>query len=211
MNERSENGGVILAIGVVLMLVLLLLAGGGFVYVLLARQGAEMRAAATMARAAETQARQNLEQARAAELTAVARQTHQKKRDVSSDEGSIVVAIEALLRDQEQAWNAGDINQFMEHYWKSDELTFSSGGQTTRGWNATLQRYRERYSTPEKMGKLKLDKLEITTLGASAALVLGQWQVEREREPLSGNFSLVVRKFADRWLIIHDHTSRLAE
>ena len=99
----------------------------------------------------------------------------------------------------------------MEHYWKSEALTFSSGGKTTRGWAETLNRYRERYPTPEKMGRLRLSGLEITPLGDSAALVLGQWNVERESEPLSGNFSLVVRKFDDRWLIIHDHTSRKTE
>jgi ketosteroid isomerase-like protein len=59
------------------------------------------------------------------------------------------------------------------------------------------------------MGKLQFNQLEITALGESAALVLGQWHVERDPEPLTGNFSLVVRKLADRWLIIHDHTSRL--
>jgi beta-aspartyl-peptidase (threonine type) len=116
-----------------------------------------------------------------------------------------------MLRTQEEAWNEGDIDTFMEHYWKSDDLTFSSGGKTTRGWDATLNRYRERYPTREQMGRLTLDGLEITPLGNAAALVLGQWNLERESEPVSGNFSLVVRKFDDRWLIVHDHTSRLTE
>ena len=96
----------------------------------------------------------------------------------------------------------------MDHYWKSDALTFSSGGKTTRGWTETLNRYRQRYSTPEKMGHLTMSGLEITPLGEGAALVLGQWSLARESEPLKGNFSLVLRKIGDRWLIIHDHTSR---
>jgi beta-aspartyl-peptidase (threonine type) len=96
----------------------------------------------------------------------------------------------------------------MEHYWKSDDLTFSAAGKTTRGWTATLERYRERYPTPEKMGRLALSGLAITPLGDNAALVLGKWQVERESDPLTGNFSLVLRKFDDRWLIVHDHTSQ---
>ena len=61
------------------------------------------------------------------------------------------------------------------------------------------------------MGRLSLSGLEITPLGDSAALVLGQWKLERESEPVAGNFSLVLRKFDDRWVIVHDHTSRLAE
>jgi ketosteroid isomerase-like protein len=122
---------------------------------------------------------------------------------------SIRTAVESILRAQEAAWNRSDIDAFMEHYWKSDALAFSSGGKTTRGWTETLNHYRQRYPTPGKMGRLSLSHLEITPLGNSAALVLGEWSLERESEPLSGNFSLVVRKFNDRWLIVHDHTSQL--
>ena len=125
-------------------------------------------------------------------------------------------AIEAVIRAQQEAWNGGDVAAFMEHYWKSDDLTFSSGGKTTRGWQATLDGYRERYPTREKMGRLTLGELKITPLGEvtaqnGAAFVLGQWKLERESEPVGGNFTLVFRKIDGRWVIVHDHTSRLAE
>jgi beta-aspartyl-peptidase (threonine type) len=121
-------------------------------------------------------------------------------------------AIEAVFRAQQEAWNRGDVNGFMEHYWKSDDLTFSSGGKTTRGWQATLDRYRQRYPTREKMGRLTLSELEITPLGDTAAMALGRWKLDRANdEPIGGNFTLVLRKLDGRWLIVHDHTSRLAE
>jgi L-asparaginase / beta-aspartyl-peptidase len=120
-------------------------------------------------------------------------------------------AIEAVFRAQQNAWNRGDVAAFMDHYWKSDDLTFSSGGKTTRGWQATLDRYRERYPTREKMGRLTLSGFEITPLGDAAALVLGQWKLDRQSEPVGGNFTLVLRKLDGRWVIVHDHTSRLAE
>jgi uncharacterized protein (TIGR02246 family) len=115
--------------------------------------------------------------------------------------------IRAVLAQQAEAWNRGDIDAFMEHYWKSDELTFSSGGQTTRGWKSTKENYQRRYPTREKMGRLTFSQLEITPLGNEAALVLGRWRLERE-EPVGGNFSVVFRKIDGRWVIIHDHTSR---
>jgi len=71
--------------------------------------------------------------------------------------------------------------------------------------------YRERYPTREKMGRLTFGELEITPLGDAAALVLGEWKLDRESEPVSGNFSLVFRKIDGRWVIVHDHTSRLTE
>src|SRR4051812_48671874 len=120
-------------------------------------------------------------------------------------------AIEAVLRAQQAAWNAGDVPAFMDHYWKSDDLTFSSGGKTTRGWQATLDGYRKRYPSREKMGQLTLSSFEITPLGDTAALVLGRWNLDRPSEPVGGNFTLVLRKIDGRWLIVHDHTSRLAE
>jgi ketosteroid isomerase-like protein len=120
-------------------------------------------------------------------------------------------AIEGVFRAQQDAWNGGDVRAFMDHYWKSDDLTFSSGGKTTRGWQATLAGYLERYPTREKMGRLTLSGLEITPLGDAAALVLGQWKLDRQSEPVGGNFTLVLRKLDGRWVIVHDHTSRLAE
>jgi beta-aspartyl-peptidase (threonine type) len=119
--------------------------------------------------------------------------------------------IKAVFRAQVDAWNRGDVDAFMEHYWKSDELTFSSRGRTTRGWQATLDGYRKRYPTREKMGRLTLDGLEITPLEGVAALVLGEWKLDRASEPIGGNFTLVLRKIDGRWVIVHDHTSRLEE
>jgi uncharacterized protein (TIGR02246 family) len=116
--------------------------------------------------------------------------------------------IRAVLTAQAQAWNGGDIDAFMQHYWKSDELTFSSGGQTTRGWQRTKENYQRRYPTREKMGQLTFFDLEITPLGDAAALVLGRWKLTRDESPVGGNFSLVLRKIDGQWLIIHDHTSR---
>ncbi len=127
----------------------------------------------------------------------------------TSQEKAAREELEKVFRTQQEAWNRGDVDAFMEHYWKSDDLTFSSGGKTTRGWKATLARYKEHYPTRESMGRLTLSEFEITSLGDAAAMVLGQWKLEREKEPVGGNFTLVLRKFEGRWVIVHDHTSRV--
>jgi beta-aspartyl-peptidase (threonine type) len=116
--------------------------------------------------------------------------------------------ITSVLTDQVDAWNRGDIDAFMETYWKSDKLSFSSGGQTTRGWKATRDRYHDRYPNRDAMGKLNFSELEITQLGDDAALMLGRWQLERAGDKPGGNFSLVMRKVDGQWKIIHDHTSK---
>ena len=114
--------------------------------------------------------------------------------------------IEAVLQQQVAAWNEGDIPGFMSAYWKSSALTFSSGGQTTRGWQETLTRYQNRYDSAEKMGHLTFSELDVHPLGHDHALVLGRWRLQRTDE-MEGNFTLVLKRDQQRWMIIHDHTS----
>jgi ketosteroid isomerase-like protein len=209
---RSSSGtGVVLAAIAVIVALLLLVGGVGF-YGVTARRQAMVVAQAEKVRAHEVRARMMAEEARAQAADELERlQGTAAQASAPEQIAAIRAAVEAVLRAQEDAWNRGDIDAFMEHYWKSDDLTFSSGGKTTRGWNATLARYRDRYPTRDQMGRLSLSGLEITPLGDSAALVLGHWKLDRETEPVSGNFTLVVRKFDDHWLIVHDHTSRLTD
>ena len=114
--------------------------------------------------------------------------------------------IPRMLEQQAQAWNAGDIDAFMVPYWHSPDLTFSSGGKVTRGWQATLERYHQRYPTREAMGRLTFSDIEVSQPGSNVALVLGRWRLERA-EPIGGAFSLVLNRDDGRWIIIHDHTS----
>ncbi len=112
------------------------------------------------------------------------------------------------ISQQCAAWNRGDLDAFMEYYWKSDGLTFSSGGRTTRGWQATMDRYDRTYRAAKQMGKLAFSELEVTPLGDTAALMLGRWQLTEIDNPAGGNFSLIWRKIDGHWRIIHDHTSQ---
>lgn len=117
-------------------------------------------------------------------------------------------AIERVLDAQRQAWNDGDIEAFLEPYWKSEGLSFSSGGETRRGFRATRDRYLATYPDRQAMGTLEFSALEISPLGDDVALVLGEWDLARDAGAIGGNFSLVMRRIDGRWLIVHDHTSR---
>ena len=96
----------------------------------------------------------------------------------------------------------------MQGYWHSDSLLFTSGGTIQRGWQATLEKYRKSYSTKAQMGTLLFSELEVTLLSSSAALVLGHWELQSDKDHPGGVFSLVLRKFSDGWKVIHDHTSK---
>ncbi|HMF14990.1 MAG TPA: nuclear transport factor 2 family protein [Gemmataceae bacterium] len=117
-------------------------------------------------------------------------------------------AIEKVLEDQAAAWNKGDLEGFMAGYWKSDELTFFSGKDVVKGWNATLERYKKRYQSEGKeMGKLTFSELKIDVLGPESAAVRGRFKVVTSKETMQGLFTLLFKKTADGWKIVHDHTS----
>ncbi|MCA9657583.1 MAG: nuclear transport factor 2 family protein [Myxococcales bacterium] len=117
-------------------------------------------------------------------------------------------AIAALLDDQRQAWNAGDLDTFMAAYVPTEELVFTSGGAIRRGWETTRARYRQRYGDdPSTMGELAFEVLEIQSLGADGAIVLGRWSLEKTPEAGAGVFSLALRRTPAGWRIVHDHTS----
>jgi beta-aspartyl-peptidase (threonine type) len=118
-------------------------------------------------------------------------------------------AVRAVLDAQVRAWNRGDLEGFMSGYWKSPELTFTSGGDNTRGWDATLERYRKRYKAEGKeMGKLTFSDVSVTVLTPDAAYVRGRWQLVLSKEKPGGVFTLVFRKLPEGWRIVHDHTSK---
>ena len=116
-------------------------------------------------------------------------------------------AIRKVMEDQAAAWNRGDVEGFMQGYWKSDQMVFVSGTNVARGWQAALDRYKKNYDSKAKMGALTFSDLEITVLSKDSAVVLGSWALQRDKDNPGGKFTLIFRKFKDGWKIVHDHTS----
>jgi beta-aspartyl-peptidase (threonine type) len=118
-------------------------------------------------------------------------------------------AIRALLEAQAKAWNRGDLPGYMQGYWHSDELTFFSGAEETRGWEKTLRRYQMAYRGKERpMGQLGFSGIQVEMLGPEAAFVRGRWQLHNGKALLSkGCFTLIFKHMPEGWRIVHDHSS----
>ena len=116
-------------------------------------------------------------------------------------------AITRILEAQQNNWNQGNVDAFLEGYWHSPDLTFSGSGGIARGWDGVLARYRKNYPDRAAMGQLDFSGLEFRFLGNDAALVLGHWHLARAAGDVGGVFSLVWQRFPEGWRIIHDHTS----
>jgi beta-aspartyl-peptidase (threonine type) len=117
-------------------------------------------------------------------------------------------AIRQVLDAQVAAWNKGDLDGFMTGYWKSPKLTFFSGKEKTMGWQATIERYRKKYqSGGQRMGHLSFRDLEIEAFSPRSAWVRGRWKLVRDKDTLTGLFTLILKRMPKGWRIVHDHTS----
>jgi ketosteroid isomerase-like protein len=116
-------------------------------------------------------------------------------------------AILKVLDDQRIAWNKGDIDGFMQGYWHSDSLLFVGSTAPTRGWQATLARYKQHYPGKAAMGTLTFTVLKVDLLDKTNAFMLGAWHLQREKDAPGGYFTLWFRKINGEWKIVVDHTS----
>jgi len=122
----------------------------------------------------------------------------------SADEG-----VRGLLDAQSNAWNRGDLDEFLTGYLNSNEISFVSSSGEVRGLEALRERYQKKYgSNRETMGKLSFSDLKVQNLGSTNALCIGHWQVDKsDKSTIGGIFSLVLVRTKSGWKIMHDHTS----
>lgn len=117
------------------------------------------------------------------------------------------IDIMKVMKFQENAWNSGDINSFMEGYIKSDELVFSGKSGPVYGWNETRNRYLKNYPDTQTMGQLKFTVNKIRSVSSDVAFLIGEYYLTRSTEDSYGHFTLFWKKINNKWLIISDHTS----
>jgi len=115
--------------------------------------------------------------------------------------------IRQLLAAQTEAWNRGDIEGFMQTYWKSDSLMFIGKSGVTRGWQQTLDNYKKGYPDTAAMGKLSFDIIKVEQLSPESFFIVGKWMLKRTIGDLSGHYTLLLRKLNRHWVIVADHSS----
>ena len=114
--------------------------------------------------------------------------------------------IREVLMRQQDAWNQGNVEEFMEGYWKSDSLMFI-GSKITYGWDSTLARYHKTYPDRDAMGQLRFTFYNFTLVDYNACLVTGRYQLKRNSDEPTGLFTLLLKKINGEWRIVYDHTS----
>jgi ketosteroid isomerase-like protein len=112
-----------------------------------------------------------------------------------------------IMHEQEIAWNAGNLEDFMAGYWHSDSLRFIGSRGLTYGWQQTLDNYKKSYPNKDAMGTLTFTILSVETLSRKSAFVIGKWHLKRTKDELSGHYTLLWKKVKGKWVIVADHSS----
>jgi hypothetical protein len=116
--------------------------------------------------------------------------------------------IRELLIMQQEAWNDGNIEKFMEGYHQDSGMQFIGSKGVRYGWLATLNAYKKHYPDKAAMGQLYFDIDTIALLDRAAEIghVNGRWKLIRAKDTPAGHFSLITRSISGKHKIIIDHT-----
>jgi ketosteroid isomerase-like protein len=113
----------------------------------------------------------------------------------------------SVLMAQRNAWNRGDMEAYMEGYWKSDSLKFIGKSGIQYGWQKTLENYKKSYPDKTAMGQLEFTVIKVDLLSKSSAFMIGKWKLTREKDTPQGHFTLLWKKIDNKWKVTADHSS----
>ena len=127
--------------------------------------------------------------------------------DVLKQDLNAINTIKKILSSQQKCWNNGDIDGFMQGYWNSEKLVFTSlNHKPAYGWKNTLERYKNSYPTKSSMGELRFEILNLKLISKTTATLKGKWELIRQKDHPNGLFWLDIEKFDNNWLITKDST-----
>jgi len=116
-------------------------------------------------------------------------------------------AILATVEHMEAAWNRGDFRGYMAGF-QNPGVVFVSGGKFQSGWQGTLDHYVRDYGgSAERRGRLHFYNMKIDLLAPDAAMLIGQYRLERGQRVTEGVNTRLFRKINGRWLISVNHVS----
>jgi ketosteroid isomerase-like protein len=117
------------------------------------------------------------------------------------------IAIRKVLQTQENAWNKGQLENFMKGYWENDSLMFIGKSGITYGWQKTLDNYKKSYPDTAAMGKLAFTLIQLKPISPDYYFIVGKWHLQRSMGNVEGHFTLLFKKINGEWVIIADHSS----
>ena len=129
---------------------------------------------------------------------------------VVSAQSKDVKDIIALMRTEEEVWNRGDIDAYVNLYAPGDStrMIYFGGSGVTRGKDSILAFYKK-YWPKEKMGHLTLQHDGIEKISNEYYYVSGFFTVSYPSgKEVKGRFSGLVKKIKGKWYLYTDHSGQ---
>jgi uncharacterized protein (TIGR02246 family) len=110
----------------------------------------------------------------------------------------------ALFQQSARDWSRGDIDAFCAVY--ADDALFVSPTGITRGRQAVLERYKQRYAGTAAMGTLSFEVLEVRVApGESAVSLAARWHLTYADKPAASGLTLTVwHRTPAGWRLVQD-------
>ena len=129
---------------------------------------------------------------------------------IVSAQSKDVKDIIALMRTEEEVWNSGDIEAYVNLYAPGDStrMIYYGGTGVTRGKDSILAFYKK-YWPKEKMGHLTLQHDGIEKISKAYYYVSGFFTVSYPSgKTVKGRFSGLVKKIGGKWFLYTDHSGQ---
>jgi uncharacterized protein (TIGR02246 family) len=115
-------------------------------------------------------------------------------------------AILAVMREEEKAWNSGNIEAYVDLYAPSDSTRMIYSTGAVYGKDSILAFYKK-YWPKERMGQLTLDGERLERLSKNYYYVSGYFHVRYpDGKSINGRFSGLMKKIKGRWYLYTDHS-----
>jgi uncharacterized protein (TIGR02246 family) len=115
-------------------------------------------------------------------------------------------AILAVMREEEKAWNSGNIEAYVDLYAPEDSTRMIYSTGAVYGKDSILAFYKK-YWPKERMGQLTLDGERLERLSDNYYYVSGFFHVRYpDGKSINGRFSGLMKKIKGRWYLYTDHS-----
>jgi ketosteroid isomerase-like protein len=129
-------------------------------------------------------------------------------KTASTEQEKDAEQIGALVSQQYTAVAAGNIEKYLEPFWKSPLLIYISEGAIWKGWDEMRSHVERDYPDWKHVGHPILERMEISVVDVATASTLEWWDMTFPSSArVNGTTTSVWRKVPEGWRIIVTNTS----
>ena len=135
--------------------------------------------------------------------------TPERATTTPTSEQADIQAINSVLTNMDDRWNAHDIDGYMAAFWKSRELFVVVQAEQYQGWDMLYKAYKTGFTDPNAMGTTEPSRIQIKRLSPDFAIASNWWSVSYPNSKIRvvGNTMMDLKKLPEGWKIIAAHSS----